>query len=168
MRQIVARCALVPAFLLTLVGCGTRAGAPTPLPLPTLAVLSGTMTLPACPTGDVFALDGQHLSENGADFILHVTGDQTRFSVTGDRTSPSAGFVGGCRPQGAGHVLPPLARAAHPVADRRPVMHTPAPAPAARSLRAPRRAVPGAALVLALALVGVVASRRASSSSIRL
>lgn len=92
MRQIVARCALVPAFLLVLVGCGPRVGAPTPLPLPTLAVPSGTMTLPACPTGDVFALDGQHLSENGADFILHVTGDTAGFSVTWDRTSPSAGL----------------------------------------------------------------------------
>lgn len=38
-------------------------------------------------------------------------------------------------------------------------MHPPAPAPAARSPRAPRRAVPGAALVLALALVGVVAAQ---------
>jgi len=35
-------------------------------------------------------------------------------------------------------------------------MHTPDPAPAARSLSAPRRAVPGAALVLALALALVV------------
>jgi len=92
MRQIGTRCALVPAFLLILVGCGMRSGAPTPLPLPTLAVPSGTMILPACPTGDVFARDGQHLIENGADFILHVAGDQTRFSVTWDRTSPSAGL----------------------------------------------------------------------------
>ncbi len=92
MRQIVARYAMFPTFLLILVGCGTRVTAPTPLPLPTLAVPSGTMTLPACPTGDVFALDGQHLIENGADFILRVTGDQTRFSVTWDRTSPSAGL----------------------------------------------------------------------------
>lgn len=38
-------------------------------------------------------------------------------------------------------------------------MHTPDLAPAARSPRAPRRAVPGAALVLALALVGVVAAQ---------
>jgi len=38
-------------------------------------------------------------------------------------------------------------------------MHTPAPSSARPSRRAPRRAVPGAALVLALALVGVVAAQ---------
>jgi len=90
MRQIVARYAMVPAVLLILVGCGARVAAPTPLPLPTLAAPSGTMTLPACPTGDVFSLDGRHLSENGADYTLHVTGDRTAFSVTWDRAS-SAG-----------------------------------------------------------------------------
>ncbi len=92
MRQIVARCALVPAVLLGLTGCGTPVAAPTPLPLPTLAAPSSTLALPACPTGDVFTLDGQHLSENGADYILHVTGDRAGFRVTWDRTSPSAGL----------------------------------------------------------------------------
>lgn len=37
MRQIVARYAMFPTFLLILVGCGTRVTAPTPLPLPTRA-----------------------------------------------------------------------------------------------------------------------------------
>lgn len=90
MRQIVACCALVPAFLLILVGCGTRVASPTAAPLPTLAAPSSTMTLPACPTGDVFALDGQHLIENGADYIVRVTGDHAGFSVTWDRTSPAS------------------------------------------------------------------------------
>lgn len=92
MKQIVARYAVLPGLLFLLADCGVPVAAPTPLPLPTLAAPSDTMTLPACPTGDVFALDGQHLIENGADYILHVTGDRAAFSVTWDRTSPSTGL----------------------------------------------------------------------------